>query len=38
MQAEEAVMVHEAKGKAVKGEDPETTGQRPTTQAVKLQR
>jgi hypothetical protein len=35
---EEALMVHEAEGKAVKGEDPETTSQRPTPQAAKLQR
>jgi hypothetical protein len=30
MQAEEAVMIHEAKDKADKGEDLETTSQRPT--------
>jgi hypothetical protein len=29
VQVEEAVMVHEAKGKAAEGEDPETTRQRP---------
>jgi hypothetical protein len=33
---EEAVMVHEAKDEAVKGEDPKTTSQRPTPQAAKL--
>jgi hypothetical protein len=38
MQVEEAVMDHEAKGEAVKGEDPKTTGLRPTTRAVKLRR
>jgi hypothetical protein len=38
MQVEEAVMVHEAKDKAVKGEDLETTCQRPTRQAAKLWR
>jgi hypothetical protein len=32
------MMDHEAEGEAVEGEDPETTGLRPTTQAVKLRR
>jgi hypothetical protein len=38
MQVEEAVMDHKAKDKAVKGEDPETTSQRPTPRAAKLRR
>jgi hypothetical protein len=38
MQAQEAVMVHEAKGEAVKGEDPKTISRRPTLQAAKLRR
>jgi hypothetical protein len=38
VQAEEAVMVHEAEDKAVKGEDLKTTRQRPTLRAAKLQR
>jgi hypothetical protein len=35
---EEAMMVHEAKDEAVKGEDLKTTSQRPTPQAAKLWR
>jgi hypothetical protein len=38
VQVEEAVMVHEAEDKAVEGEDPKTTSQRPTPQAAKLWR
>jgi hypothetical protein len=38
MQVEEAVMDHEAKDEAVKGEDPKTTSQRPTPPAAKLRR
>jgi hypothetical protein len=33
---EEAMMVYEAKDKAVKGEDIKTTSQRPTPRAAKL--
>jgi hypothetical protein len=38
VQTEEAVMVHEAEDEAVKGEDLETTSQRPTLPAAKLWR
>jgi hypothetical protein len=38
VQAEEAMMVHEAEDKAVEGEDLETTSQRPTPRAAKLWR
>jgi hypothetical protein len=38
VQVEEAVMDHEPEGEAVEGEDPETTGLRPTTGAEKLRR
>jgi hypothetical protein len=38
MQVEEALMDHKAEDKAVKGEDPKATSQRPTPQAAKLRR